>query len=251
MEREFITKVQTFGVPISWANLFFRKKFKQLRELHKEFDEYLIELKKLIENEHKDYLKNFITFINGEGYTNWYSASDGLLTIIIRLYNYGLSPKQTLDYIKQCHKHYLKLQTIEYEIYREIEIYEKKSRYDSKIRRFVEVSLYPKEYIGVRFELTISEIIFVSKINDITLVSPDISFKIIGEEHHTKDALMLFEYDQIYDGFIKMLVTLVIQKLIDSNIFKLKKKLESSFENGYEYEVLKPIGRYLVESNEK
>ena len=78
--REWIHKPVFNGAPVSWAQKYFRGRLEKFREEHKQFDEFLIEIGKLIKVENNQDFDNITKFIDGEAETNWVSPRNTLYT---------------------------------------------------------------------------------------------------------------------------------------------------------------------------
>ena len=101
--REILPKLIMIGGPLGGFTPFMRRRLKEYRKAHPDFDKYLSAIKKfLIKEKHRDY-KTLIEFLdnNSNGFT--IHASDSIFAMMNKLYNLCLSPNQTVDYINKCY----------------------------------------------------------------------------------------------------------------------------------------------------
>lgn len=242
--RELIEKPKPNGIPFSKADTYFHELFSKFRKKHKEFDDFLLGLKRLIESEKAKYCHNIVKLIKGDFCIDWIYASDSLFAMLIKLYNYGLSAEQAFDYIKKCHSLYEKLKLIEYKLFFECSVYKQKASLDCKVRNFVEVKLLPKGISSLNFEVSFSDLVDVSTI-DKNRYWPDVVIKAKSDDAHVEDALMLFEYYQTRELFEKILNT-AIDGLIKAGVIVKTKETKDWYGVRYEYDFLKPVGRHYI-----
>ncbi len=241
--REWLQKFTYCGVPISWANRFFRDKLKTMRKEHPEFDSFLKEIGELLTKENNDSYTNIIRLINDDADTNWISTSDSILDALIKLFNYCLSPKQAVDYIKKCYEFILMVINEEYGISIKPEFSICKDRLDGRYREAVEFEWTLKYRISERsynywFRFKTALKVVDDLKNDISVHC--FGCEIVSKQELPNDAFMLFIYEQ-NKSFLRNLFNKGVEELIKR---RLVKKVNTSDFYGWtinEYKMVKGL----------
>lgn len=220
--REWIRKPVFHGAPISWAQKYFQGRLEKFRKDHKQFDEFLIKINKLIKAENNSDLQNIEKFIDGDGEVNWISPRQSLFDIFIKLFNLCLSPKQAFNYIVECHSIYKKMSNMDYQLCGGVELSIRRSNWDGKESKFISFSVKPKkESIDFDYEywfdITVSLKIIEEHLNDIkTHIN---QFDLRWQDEKLEDTLMLFEYYQ-NKGLLRKVFEAGIEELKEKGIIK-------------------------------
>ena len=131
------------GVPASWATKFLQSKLKKYRECNPLFDEYLNNTYEEIKGRNLSYCDNILLLLEGDAKPTWITPSKSILRTIIKLFNYDLSSKQTVDYIEKCHDAYEFLLNNELKVSKEYSVFAKSCSWDNNTRDFIKLSLEP------------------------------------------------------------------------------------------------------------
>lgn len=251
--RELLTKPSFSGVPISWATKYLNGRVKKFREEHHEFDSYLKEVENLIKKENLHYLDNLILFLTYKGESNWISPKDSIFDLFIKLFNYDLSPKQTLYYIKKAYEIYVFLTKNTYILDNEYEVSNERSRWGSKIRRFIKVYLKPlhklkEDNSGYYFSIKFGSLSIDDPINDFS-VKVDTSIEVISNNEFIKDSLVLFEHYQ-YKEFYTNLFNFTIKELTSKGIIKELSVKEYVGYLGHRYRIKGDIGYNKIDDKD-
>ena len=241
--REFIEKPIFCGAPISFARQYFRTRFSKFRNEHPQFNEFLIGLNIKLKEEKGDQFNNIIKLIDGEGDTNWISPKKCMFDALIKIYNYCFSPSQALTYIKRCYRLYMFMLNSDYQIDTIHDFSLRRSKWDSKARKFVEVivePIFPPKDIDDTFWFNVTtSSLFVS---GLSILSPDITIQLGKGKDIINDALSLFDYYQ--DELLsKKIIKTVIDGLVEKDVFINEKTYEHSGCLCHEYEVIGEIGK--------
>ena len=194
-QREWLPPLVITGLPWFRASSYVNSRLKQFREEHSDFNLYLTELERLIKGRipNEDYkpivhlLENNICFIDKD-----------FINLFVKLYNLCLSPKQTLDYIDDCHDLYLFIKNNTYHLSDYFEVYIKKCSWDAKTRKFIEIVLLPEKQIDreanyYHFKLTIPSLL-LSNSSGPYVDQYDAKIELINNAQNSfNDALMLFK----------------------------------------------------------
>jgi hypothetical protein len=234
--REWIHKPIINGVPVSWAGEYLRKRLVSFRKEHIEFDLFLNEIGKLLDNKYK----NLLRFINGESEGNWISPKKSMFDVFIKLFNLCLSPTQAVRYIDECYQTYLKMLRHHYYLSNDYSVSLKRCNYDGKVRKFIEVYVNGPDgeyFYIVNFS---SLVIFNSYFHDMDIV-------LVGKNEKYEDALSLFEYHQ--DNRRSVLINVrnsLLYELKEKGIIKEINKLDCLGSIGVNYLVKDEVGLYVM-----
>ena len=242
-KREWLQKFTYCGVPISWANRFFRDKLKTMRKEHPEFDLFLKEIGELLTKEKNDAYTNIIRLINDDAETNWISTSNSILDALIKLFNYCLSPVQTVDYIKKCYEFILMAINEEYEMSVKPQFSICKDHWNGQYREAVEFEWSlkfrnPQQSYDYWFRYKTSLKVVEDLKNDISTQCFECG--IVSKQELPKDAFMLFIYEQ-NEPFLRNLFNNGIKELIKRRLIK---KVNTSDFYGWtinEYKMVKDL----------
>lgn len=220
--REWIHKPVLRGIPASFTREYFRGKLQKFRKKHKEFDAFLIDIYAHLNKEKDSDYKNLCLFIEGKSETNWISPNGGLFDIFIKLFNLCLSPEQAFEYIKECHKWYLFMSNVRYEIFDEPVFSIRRSSWDGKSTKFVDVNILPKEEPENRdyyywFHISTSLKVVEDDLNDISCHVDKINLVCAHEKLH--DVLMLFVNHQ-NKAFFRNIFNTTLNKLTNSGFIR-------------------------------
>ena len=194
--REWLEKPVFHGVPLSSAQAYCQKRLSQFRSEHPEFDMFLNELNKLLkEGSHR--FPNIEKFIGGEAEVNWIAPKDVLFDALVGLFNYCFSPQQAYRYICSCHRLYLEMIAMDYELFGRREVSIREDHWDGKPAKFLRVSLRPvvreKEEQLFHFAITTS----LTVIEDHGQMDSHVDkIELRGALPRQEDALRLFENGQ-------------------------------------------------------
>ena len=237
--REWIHKPYPLGAPLANARKFFRFRLERFREEHKQFDEFLIEIGKLIKAENNHDFNNIAKFIDGEAETNWVSPRNTMFDAFIKLYNLCLSPKQAFDYINKCLAKYKEMLGFDYELCGNLELSIRRSRWDGRENKFISFVVKPNieliSYLNCQywFEITTSLTIVEDRYNDVTTHVHE--FELRCKHEIVEDALMLFEYHQ-NNVLLRKVFESGIKELTDKKIIREVGQTDSDGWIIHEYE---------------
>ena len=217
--REWIHKPESRGAPLNRVQQYFREKLAKFREEHQQFDYFLLRINELIEEENNPDFNNIVKFINGEAKANWICANSSIFKMLVMLFNLCLSPKQAIEYIKECLVLYKEMLKASYEIAWKPTFFVHRSSWDGqyiKFIRFVVIPMNKQQYCF--FSITTPLRIRREDLECLSL-SSDIEIDIDCGDVKLKHALMLFEYYQ-EEELLKKLFQTGIQDLIEKGIIK-------------------------------
>lgn len=220
--REWIHKPVFHGAPISWAREYFQGRLKQFRKEHKQFNDFLIEINRLMKADNNPFFANLEKFIDGKAETNWISPKNTMFDAFIKLYNLCLSPKQAFDYIKECLWFFKEMFDKEYKLCGKTRLSIKRSRWNGKKNKFISFSVKPKAEPKDRdheywFDITSELKIIEEYMNDITAHTDEFKLKTSFEQ--LEDALILFEYHQ-NKGLLRKVFNTGIKDLEHQGVIK-------------------------------
>jgi len=113
MSRKYIPRLVIEDVPASDSIGYTKRKVEEFREKHQDFDNYLIGLNKIINDDLKGISKvlrnDFDTTIDVIG-------KDSIFNILVKLYNYQFSLSKTCEYLQKCKKELDTIFNSEFEI---------------------------------------------------------------------------------------------------------------------------------------
>ena len=246
--RVWLHKPLIHSVPVSAVRIYLNQRLAKLRKEYSEFDSFLIEVGELLKKENNNDYLNIIRLIEGDAESNWISPSKSLLTVLIKLFNLCLSPKQAVNYIKECYQLYCFMNTTTYRIDDEYEVSIRRSRWDSKPRKFINILVIPNQQIDnwdnyYWFNITFSDLVIEDYVNDI-VCQCDTTFEIRNGQEKFEDTLMLFVYYQ-YKDLLRNIFNTVIKRLKKLGIIKLVSK-DKEYESSYQYEIPAEVGRHEI-----
>lgn len=222
--RSFLEEPHYSGCPcISNSRRYFRSKLEEFRKNNTEFDVFLKGIEQEIINRKITYCDNILLFIKGEAETNWISPSRSLFRALIKLYNYDFSAKQAVDHIERCHISYQRLLNDKLEMNNEYEIFTTRSRWDSSIKDFVELSLSPKRENTHEYKPYFIRVTFCSLQVDLgsypynSYPTCDNKIDLIADESSYDDAISLFDYCN-GNRFARRVMDVAIKELIKNKI---------------------------------
>ena len=220
--REWVHKPVFHGAPISWAREYFRGRLNQFRKEHKQFDNFLIEINKLLKSKNDPDFINLEKFIDGEAETNWVSPRNTMFDAFIKLFNLCLSPKQAFEYIEECCDLYKEMFEKEYMLCGDQRLSIRRSSWDGYKDKFISFSVKPTsesknwEY-EYWFDITTSSKIIEEYTNDI--IAHVHKIKLMTSFEKLEDALLLFEYYQ-NKGLLRKVFNTGIKDLEDKGVIK-------------------------------
>ena len=219
-KREVLQAPIIRGGAVSWIRRYIKDKLDGFRKEHEEFDLFLKEIRKLINDNYDEDYAHIAAYIDSEEYIN---GCMDLCNMFVDLFNMDLSPKQAFDYIQKCHSLYVLIRSSNYLLDKEYEISVRRSRWDGKPRKFITVDLVPKKKLPnwddhYWFRITFSSLVIEDHFNYITLQA-DTTIKIINNQSKFENALRLFEYYQDRE-FLRSLFETAVEQLIDKKIIK-------------------------------
>lgn len=227
--REWIHRPVFHGAPISWAKEYFQSRLKQFRKEHNQFDDFLIEINRLMKAEHNKDFTNLEKFIDGEAETNWISPRKTMFDAFVKLFNLCLSPQQAFNYIKGCLLLYREMLENEYTLCVEPKLSIRGSSWNGCEYKFITFSVKPKNKLKrwdneYWFNITTDLQIIEEYSNDIIIHLDE--FRLIASFEQLEDTLMLFEYHQnkgllrkVFNAGIKELKTKGVIKEVDQEDF--------------------------------
>ena len=220
--REWIHKPVFDGAPLSWTQRYFQGKLKEFRKEHKQFDRFLIGINKLMQAENDDDFANIEKFINGQAEANWIASEDSLFSVLIKLFNLCLSPRQAFAYIKECLAKYKEMVGTDYRLFGDAKLSIRRDQWDGKESKFISFIVEPSaepEDSDYRywFCITVSLKIIEGYVFDAREFTDEFELKCRREE--LKDALMLFEYHQC-KGLLRKVFEAGIKQLEERGAIK-------------------------------
>ncbi len=241
--RPLLDKPIYRGCPISWAREYFRSSFSEFRRKNPSFDEFLVGLNEKLKFEEGKQYGNIIKLIDGQGEANWISPRKSIFTALIRLYNLCFSSEQALTYIHRCYRLYQFMFNSDYCLDNHYELSVKRSRWDGKARKFIDVSLNlvcrPIESdFDFWFDISLSSIAVTGH----TTYMPDVEIKAMNSKEIFEDTLMLFVYHQEEDKLFNKLYDVAITELTKKKIL-VKKDIQPSRSDATEYLIKGVIGK--------
>ena len=216
--RELISQPRYFSVPLNHLNEFFRGELRRFRNEHTDFDVFLKELGNFLKEDNEKYFDNLIRFINNKPKPNWMSPEDCMFTALVKLYNLNLSSKDAYDYIKECLLLFKKMRNTRYQLSNDYKVFTKKSRWDSKERKWINISITPKKLEDFSFSLSLESLQIEDNFNDMK-VHHDVELTLLSPNEKYLDALMLFEFYQ-NRGLYRRLHRFAISELTNKRIIK-------------------------------
>ena len=211
-KRPFLDKPVVYGCLIGHANSFFTNIFINFRKEHKEFDEFLNDIKSIIEKEDLSYIDNILKFLSNKPQTNWISTRDSLFAAFTRIYNYDYSAQQAVKYIKQCHSIYDELLNDDYKVSNHYETSIKRALWDGVVREFIDITVSSHKNNDYFYRLTLSSL-------QVDGQSFDVDNMVYFSHDKTiyDDALMLFDHQQ-GDKLFNKVKNITLSKLVEQHI---------------------------------
>ena len=239
--RPFLEEPVYNGVPASWAAKFLQSKLRKYRECNPLFDEYLNNTYEEIKGRGLAYCDNILLFLEGNAKPNWITPSKSLLRTFIKLFNYDLSSKQTVDYIEKCHDAYEFLLNNELKVSNEYSVFAKSCSWDNNTRDFIKLSLEPVKTSKNYDDSYWINIAFCS-LQD-SLGDPDFfgdtEIELKCGKAIYQDTLSLFDY---YQGskFLNKCLQFAISELIERCVIDKPVKVAYGFTTALFYGINKP-----------
>ena len=116
-----------------------RYRLRMFRSEHPDFDKFLIVIGDSLSKDNDYDFKNIIKFINDQADGNWISDSRSIFGTMVKLYNLCLSPKQAVNYIKQCYNLYQFMLNTDYHLYNTYQVLIRRDHFDGKARKFINI----------------------------------------------------------------------------------------------------------------
>ena len=228
-KREVLQAPIIRGGAVSWIRRYIKDKIDGFRKEHEEFDLFLKEIRKLINDNYDEDYAHIAAYIDSEEYIN---GCMDLCNMFVDLFNLDLSPRQAFDYMQKCHDLYIFIKNANYLLGNDYEISFRASRSHGGPRKYITVTLSPKIELPdwddhYWFRIIFSSIIVKDHIGDIAFNS-DRKIEIINCQSKFEHALRLFEYNQGKNLFNRLLET-AVQQLIDKKIIKELEKYNHSW----------------------
>ena len=248
-KRALIYQPTYSSCPISWAREYFQGQLRAFRKKHPQFDCFLREIGKELENEKSKDYQRIIKFINGEAETNWICTRNSIFSVFIELFNLCLSPDQAVSYIKKCHLEYLKMLRDKYRLSKEYEIILSRSRYDGLVKKHVMLKVLPatdNHHLEYSYKISISPLLLDNE--DLSL-SSNVDIELLSSNPIYQHAFSLFEYysyEKLPRSVLRNVYNVTIFDLKQHGIFEYVGKEERIGRTAYNYNIIGDVGLHII-----
>lgn len=241
---EWIHKPKFSEVPESDRNQYYRGMLNDFRKEHKQFDAFLLELNELLKAEKNEGYSNIVKFIDGEAEWTWIVSEDSIFDVLIRLYNWCLSPLQAYEYIKESLGEYEEMLAEDY--HSQIDFLNIGANpYDGKKDKIINIEIYTNKpsifskeetcFSSVTLEIltALRGIVVPTESNDILDAG---NMKVFSYHHKVQEVLTLFEYHQNNKGLLKRVFLEAIKQLQEKGDIRLNSHRVENGKDYYDYQ---------------